>query len=205
MTGAPDRGRDGFTLLELLIAMTLLGLVFALLTGALGFGAAAWRTGGERLERNTSLQAVHDLLRRRIGGALALRGPPFAERDFAAFRGDAETVEFAGAAPARAMPDGIFAYRLAVEDGTLVLRWAPMGWVDDAPSPPADLTPEILVQGLEALEISYFGTAEREEAAGWRAGWQAEDGLPELVKLSFRFPPEDARRWPDFVIAVRTH
>ena len=60
----------GFTLLELLIAMTLMGLVLGLLYGGLRLGARSWDAGEQRAERINEMQAVHDFIRRQIRQSL---------------------------------------------------------------------------------------------------------------------------------------
>ena len=60
----------GFTLLELLIAMTLMGLVLGLLYGGLRLGARSWDAGEQRAERLNEMQAVHDFIRRQIRQSL---------------------------------------------------------------------------------------------------------------------------------------
>ncbi|MEL6209656.1 MAG: prepilin-type N-terminal cleavage/methylation domain-containing protein, partial [Pseudomonadota bacterium] len=58
--------RAGFTLLELLIAMTLFGLVGIMAAGGVRFGLAAWERGSEHagaaIETRQALKAVRRLL-----------------------------------------------------------------------------------------------------------------------------------------------
>ena len=91
MTGPPDSaagvscraggGGRGFTLVELLVVLALLGLVSVALIGALRFGLRAWDTGERRVEQLNRVQAVQAFLRRRIQQAtLVQSGAPVGRR-----------------------------------------------------------------------------------------------------------------------------
>ncbi|MGZ9034625.1 MAG: PulJ/GspJ family protein, partial [Rhodospirillales bacterium] len=54
----------GFTLLELLVAMTVLGVLTGLLATGLSFGARIWEREQTQLEQWAELQMVHDVIRR---------------------------------------------------------------------------------------------------------------------------------------------
>ncbi len=62
---------QGFTLLELLVAITLLGLLMAALFGGLRLGARVWETGETRLDASARVQIVQDFLRQRLAEAAA--------------------------------------------------------------------------------------------------------------------------------------
>ena len=63
------RAGQGFTLLELLVAITLLGLLMAALLGGLRLGARVWETGEDRLDASARIQVVQDFLRQRLAEA----------------------------------------------------------------------------------------------------------------------------------------
>ncbi|MCH8035911.1 MAG: prepilin-type N-terminal cleavage/methylation domain-containing protein [Proteobacteria bacterium] len=62
----------GFTLIEILIAMTLLGLLMAMLFGGLRLGTRAWEASDARSAELARLEAVHGFIRRALTGAYPL-------------------------------------------------------------------------------------------------------------------------------------
>lgn len=59
----------GFTLLELLIALAIVGALLAILFGGLRVGLAAWRQGEERAEAHQHLRSLSALLVRSVTAA----------------------------------------------------------------------------------------------------------------------------------------
>ena len=66
MTPRGVPAEQGFTLLEILVAITLLGLLMAALFGGVRLGVRAWEASGTRLDNDTRLTAVQDFLRDRL-------------------------------------------------------------------------------------------------------------------------------------------
>jgi len=58
--------QEGFTLLELLIALALIGLMVVLLFGALRFAGKAWASTEDRTERDASIRLVYQYLAGRL-------------------------------------------------------------------------------------------------------------------------------------------
>ncbi len=63
------RGRQGFTLFELLVAVVLLGMISTMLYSVLNVGIAFSRKGEEQLARLAREQSLLDLLRRQVACA----------------------------------------------------------------------------------------------------------------------------------------
>ena len=92
-------GAAGFTLLELLVAITLLGLLMAALFGGLRLGARAWDIGAERIAAATRLQTAQQFIRTRLSEALpAFVVLPDGE-EIVAFQGTSEEMSFVGTLP----------------------------------------------------------------------------------------------------------
>jgi general secretion pathway protein J len=210
MANARERG---FTLIEVLIAMTLLGLLMAMLSGGLRLGTRAWEASDARSAELARLEAVHGFIRRTLTGAYPLlrTGDDDAKRQIA-FTGGAEAVEFTALMPAHFGVGGFYTITLAVEDGVdgarLVFRRQLYRSSDEeTPAPAAAITidekEKVLLEGVSKAEFAYFGIAENDERPSWRDEWQDQKSLPELVRLSVTFADRDKGTWPDLVIAPR--
>lgn len=63
----------GFTLLELLIALSIVAALVAILLGGLRVGLAAWRQGEDRAEAHQRLRSLSALLTRSVAGTFPYR------------------------------------------------------------------------------------------------------------------------------------
>ena len=210
MKQAANRRQRGFTLLEILIAMTLLGLLMAMLFGGLRLGTRAWEASDVRSADLARLEAVQGFIRRALTGAYPLLGTGDGDaKRRIAFTGGAEAVAFTALMPAHFGVGGFYTITLAVEDGVddkrLVFRRQLYRSGDEGapPPPPAgdEETEKTLLDGISKAEFSYFGAAENDERPSWQDDWRDMKSLPELVRLSVTFA--DGGAWPDLVIAPR--
>lgn len=198
------RSSAGFTLLELLIAITLLGLLMAALFGGLRLGARAWDRSEERLDQSARLQAVQNFLRDRLAQAYPLYADDESGRLRLGFEGDGAEVRFVTLMP-EYLGTGFAELVLAVEERPdakdLVVRWRHF---ELAPLEEAEPQIKVLLEDIEALEIAYFGALARGEPAMWHEQWLEGSALPQLVRLRVLFFEDDRRYWPDLIVRPMT-
>lgn len=90
------RGRQarGFTLVELIIALAIVGALLAVAFGGLRVAIAAWNQGEDRAESHAHLRGIGVMLGRAVGGAYPYRGSTGDTPDFAVlFSGSDERLE----------------------------------------------------------------------------------------------------------------
>ncbi len=202
-----DRGERGMTLVELLVAMTLLALISVALFGGLRFGTRAWEVGAQRSEIFAQVESAQSLLRRQLSRAVALPIP--GPKKKWTFEGTEERLDFTAPAPSQFGVGGIYRFELFAEPGPegehqqVILRWKIYRSEQTGPLDGEDSETRALLEGIEDLRFSYFGLLERQEEAEWNDHWTETDGLPELILVDVIFPRDDDRRWPELLIAPR--
>ena len=172
----------GMTLVEMLIALVLLGLVFAL-------GFEALYVGGRSLQATTRATSSNSEWRQsaRMLGRLLRQGQAIKILQ----ENDVHKMLFAGgrdhlmwAAPLGRQGAGIYELSLEHDGDELLLSYAPLRAAsnDDSP-PPATPTKLRLMSQVRALRLSYYGADAPDARARWHSQWTDRAALPQLVRL----------------------
>ena len=179
----------GFTLLEILIAVSVLGTLLVLLNQGVQFGLRTLQMQTDFKDRQGDLETIDRALRQMV--ALA---DPGTYPEPASLRGAARVLTFTTELPVGAAgPRRLADVAVSVEAGRLLLRWTPRHHVQPFGAAPVPVE-TVLLDGVEAVEFTYW------RAGGWVSSWRA-DKLPALVRIGLTFPPGSRRRWPPIVVA----
>lgn len=183
------RRDGGFTLLEVLVALVVLGFLMAGLAGGVRLGMLAWGAQDRAIAAHGELDAVDRALRHLIEQA-----DPGDPTHAAGVGGGATRLALVTRLPAAS--DRAVEAALLVESGQrLVLRWTPRRFGRPiGPPPPAQQTE--LLGGVDAVQFAYWA---RSGEGGWRSAWDNQDP-PALIRIRLRFA-DATRRWPDIVAA----
>lgn len=175
------RNQHGFTLLELLIALAIVGALLAIAFGGLRVALAAWRQGEDRAEAHQHVRGVAVLLARALGAShpyRATREP--SPRPVVLFHGSASRIEFVTQAPP--VPPGIpIAFTAVVvsledRDGSgLVIRQRAL----PNREPFADAQVVFSDPAVVTLGFRYM-----DESGSWQDTWDSETATPRAVAVT---------------------
>lgn len=189
----------GFSLLELLVSMTLLALIGVLAAGGIRFGTQAWERAGASAERLMETHALDRFLRRQIAAARPVlvadgtRTPPVV------FSGQPDGLVFLAPVSAALAPPGLHLIEVATapEGAGLDMAWTPVSDSDLI----AGTAPEVerLTSGPTGLRLRYFGPGP-EGAAIWQDSWEDRPTLPLMIEL--QIVPDDGPLPPALRIAL---
>ena len=203
MTRFQKSGASGFTLLEVLVVMSLLSLVM------LGMGSALRTTAqtGERVdhrllqadELRTATSFINSTLGRisvqKFSAPVAVGESPYF------FVGQPDAMAWIGIMPARYGAGGRYYFRLSLGelDGKrgLVIHFLP--WTDATPFPDwSQAEGRVLVPGATAFSLQYLDTGV--DAPQWSPAWTSPEGPPDRVMLALQGPEGP---WPSLVVPLR--
>ena len=199
-----SRRNRGFTLLETLVALTLLGLVLMMLYGALFSAARSARAGDAQARENDDKRLALSFIRRVTGEAVPmLRVDEQGARLL--FRGDDASLQFVSRLPAHHAGSGLYFLKLEVADDELRLNYTPLtrekAMLEEDIFVEADTVS--LLEGVEAIDLDYFGRDTPDAEPAWHDEWddKARLLLPELIR--FKVIAGVPGAWPPLVVAVR--
>ncbi len=183
----------GFTLLELLVVIVVLGFVILEINEGFHFGLQASTMQSRLISRQADLDSVDRLLR-----GLIARMDPGSRIAPPSVRGSQDVFDFTTELPAGVGgPLGRHVdVSLALEPGgRLVLHW--VAHVHSGTRVAASPLGDVLLTGLGRLQFSYLypqGAA----GHGWSDQW-SEPFLPRLVRVRLSFADGERQPWPDIV------
>jgi general secretion pathway protein J len=190
------RGRrpDGFTLVELLIALALTGIVALLMLEGVRFSALGLGRLSDLADRLEARRSLEDLLRRELGAVTV--APLLAT--VPALVGEPQSLQFLTLANDTGA--GLYRVKLAIETRGDTRQLVLTRRRIDAPAT-ADAQRAVLVPRLRDLRIAYFGAATPGSDAQWQEEWTGRRDPPALVRFAFDAgdglarPPLIVRLW----------
>ncbi len=191
----------GFTLLELMLTMTLLGMVVVVISVALRLGLGAWEKGEKKVEGIQGPRIALDLLKRQISSALPYQVKK-GSKAFFVFNGANKRLEFVTlAAISPQQKAGILYVRYFIEaedEGTEHISFFEKDIILIDPLAETNFEdPEKwpqLIHGQKNISFKYTGKPKPDGLIDWEETWDAKvrGKMPSAVKLSFESESESA-------------
>lgn len=188
--------RCGFTLLEIIVVLAVLGFLMVGITQGVRVGIALWHAQSRRIEQTAELDAATRVLREIL---TSLPLPSTDSANEGVNSGSTERFSFIGD-----LPTGLGTARrcditLELAGGRLILVWKPHR--HEIPlEPVAPPTQTELVGGVARLQLAYWGPAAADQPAKWLSQWDGP-AAPQLIRVRLAFAKGDPRHWPDLIVA----
>lgn len=194
-----SREQSGFSLLELVVAITLMGLVLVVLYSGLRLGLNGSESGEQRAETTNRLRVVQDFLRRQLMQSMTVWVSDERGNRALAFSGQPDGIEFVAPLLTQLGHGGLYRMRIGVSDGRLWLRWRL--YQPEETNSVGEERETVLLEAVSSVEWGYFGPEryDDQEPPRWRNDWSSTERRPVLVRLNLNWMGEP---WPDLVAAL---
>lgn len=200
------RRAQGFTLVELLLALVLMSMLLALAYGGLRASTRATDKGQAILEESGRIRMAHQFVRKQLN-QMAFLGFGENEDDGSriVFEGDAKKIRFVAPMPGYLGFGGPQVQELALVSGEkgqmLVLSHALLQGFEEENLYVRE--PIVLLDKIEFAEFSFLGRDEEGELIAWTNQWDQTAALPASVSLDIEFTEDVYLKWPLLTASVR--
>jgi len=197
----------GFTLVELLLAMTLMSILLGLTYSGLRAATRSSERGEKMLAAGGELRASHQFVRRQLNQMLPLSFGITDDADTIriVFLGDSKSVQYVAPMPGYLGTGGPQVQLIELASGgdgsVLQFTHALLQGYEEG-----DLgyrEPVILLENVESAGFEFLGVDEEGEVTDWVSSWDQPEMLPVAVRLNLEFSNETQMLWPDLVAGVR--
>jgi len=193
--------QGGFTLLEMIVVVMVLGFLMIGLTHGVRTGLAIWAAQSRRVGETAELDAAARILRSLLSG-ITPSGLAAGSGGGVQLKGAAASLAFIGDLPTGLGTTQRADITLELNRGRLVLNWTPHRHeLTTAPAPQPSQTE--LIGNVERLDLAYWGAPPGGQEAGWQSEWDGP-AIPELIRVRLVLGENDRRRFPDLIAAPQS-
>jgi len=192
----------GFTLLEVMLAMTLLSIMVVLLFSSLKIGAESWNKGERKIAQVNEKAVVYQFFKRHLPSIKPLWDDFSDDERIFSFQGESDKLQFVSTFPASAGRKGLQLFEIIfdkTDEGVLKVVLTPFyPALDDQQWEPEEV---ILQEQVEEFKISYFAKELGDSEGSWVDSWKQKESLPALLKIKIALANQ--RYWPEMVFALK--
>lgn len=179
MTGTPRRNK-GFTLIEVVIGLTVTAMLLVVVYGSLHTGIRAHRSIGATVQDNDETRSVTYFLRRQLR-----RVETNLHKESLRFSGDRHGLRYA----LRGLRGDPYLHVLrlqAVPESDPRRLEAVIQRIDEDTARPLSTTMKSRIGGdLRGISFAYFGSADSQTDPAWRDHWEPGEHPPRLVRIRY--------------------
>ena len=210
MTRNPEISRNtaGFTLVELLLAITLMSILLGLTYSGLRAATRSSVQGEKLLAASGELRASHQFLRRQLNQMLPLSWSVADgnEELRVVFEGDTQSIKYVAPMPGylgAGGPQVQLVELVPADNNELVLQFSHALLQEFEEEYLYVRDPVVLLEGVTSADFEFLGVDEQGEVTGWTANWDKPETLPVAVRLNVEFSEDLNLHWPDLVAGVK--
>ncbi len=200
---AKMKANKGFTLIEVLIVMTLLSIMVVLLFATIKISADSWEKGENKIADVNEIATVYSFFQRHLSIAKPVWNDfnKNEERIFG-FQGTETSLQFVSEFPASAARPGLQAFDIRLNsrqtDTLVITTSAFFPSIDGASFPEEKIN---LISHVKTFSISYLGQDTSSDELLWQQEWINREQQPELVKIHIGL--ENGTFWPDMIVPIK--
>ena len=196
----------GLTLVEILVAMTLFSLVLTMIYGSMYSAGKSWQQSEARIEQNTDTRLELSFIKKQLAQAIPLI---FLDgiNNQVIFRGERDAIHFISILPSHRGGSGLNLLTINTtnykDNKALTLTYRPL--TSDLDMNNLEISEDdksiILIENIEKIECSYYGSEQDLFDPLWFDEWVDEQRLPILAKIHLE--TSDAELYiPDIVVRL---
>jgi general secretion pathway protein J len=182
-------GETGFTLIEMLVAISILALVLAMLPGTFSVAHRTWDATAV-LDQQARQDSGRSFLQARLTEAMPIFEPVGSGAVRLVFTGSAEALSFV--APSANGPQGAGLYRFSLEvkpqasarRNVLAVAVALYASARPRDGDAATAEEHVLYEDVTGASFRYFGRKVPRGTPAWHTEWTRRDALPDAVELT---------------------
>jgi len=194
----------GFTLLEVLIGMSIMSVMMLLLFASLRICVQNWNAGEKKIAQISQAATVQTFLYNKLQMALPLDIGSADEKQFS-FSGDATQLQFVAAMPASAARLGLQIFKLSLLPGKnkqgkkLMVDIKPFFRQNDDTSWKEEQV--IILKNIQNFHFSYFGAENTQSEASWQKEWIDKTAFPDLISIDIELSNNEL--WPQIIVELK--
>ena len=193
----------GFTLIEVLIGLTLLSIMFVLLFASFKICADSWEKGEKKVASVNDMAVVYHFFQKHLSVTKPILNESVVNEKPFSFQGGTNSLQFVSNFPESAAKPGlqIFNVELVEQDNdtNINVKVTPYNLSDEDQELDGDEVS--LIKQVSELKFSYFGSEDGLSDGVWVDDWLNKTVLPRLVKINIVL--ENGNYWPEMIIPLR--
>lgn len=191
----------GFTLIEMLLATSLVALIMLMAYQGLDASIKMADSGDQFIERSSRVRITHEFLRRQLSRMLPLMIRQEQGRNIS-FEGERNRVRWVGSMPGYLGRGGPYVQELEIQPDVLNYRFAILNGYEEG-----DLNeqePVALVEGVAGGSFSFRTINTSGELTDWSSTWAKEENapIPLMVRLTIEMKREARMEIPELIVPV---
>jgi general secretion pathway protein J len=199
------RAQAGFTLLEMLLAITLLALLIAGAYGGIRTAAKAMHAGERAIDRADRLRTAQVFLRSQISHIVPLTYErDEAENTVHVFDGGAQFMRFVAPMPGYLSRGGPYVETLELTRGAnglqLVFTDSMLNGYDV--SDPKTDEPVVIIDGIRAGQFQYRTLDDQGQLTDWFSDWPDPSITPLMIRISLDMQSSAQLPWPELDVPL---
>ena len=200
------KAQSGFTLLEIIVVMTMLSLIMVMVYEGIQISRKMSEKGLKRIDATNEIRVVQELVRRQISRILPMA---FKEEDgtFVIFEGDADHIMYVSPMPGYLGNGGPHVQLIEIvnEKGGKILQfshWLMNDSLEVDSFEDSEQEPVVLLANIKNAEFSFVKLNEEGELGEWEYEWEEMSNTPLMIRLDVEMEEGALMSWPVMQVAL---